>query len=103
GLLPRPTLVAAPCRDRAVVAVGRDPGHHLVVAPDVVHEAHRLPAARVAEARLAIPALLGQQRQALADVRPAVRVEAALLRDPAGTLEVAEADVVGRQAEPRAV
>ena len=68
-----------------------------------IDELHRLPAARVAALGPIVPALLREQRQALAHVGPRVGVLAARLRDDARVLEMPEADVVGGDGEPGAI
>src|SRR5882762_790490 len=66
-------------------------------------EAYRLPAARIAALGLAVPALLREPGQVLADIRPGIRVLALRLSQNAGILEMPEADVVGGEREPGAI
>ncbi|MCY1419559.1 hypothetical protein D9M71_351490 [compost metagenome] len=79
------------------------PGEDVVVAADVLHEVHRLAAAGVAVAGLAVPLLLRQARQHLLHVQPLVRVQALGLGQLARVAQVGDADVVGSQGEPGAV
>ncbi|MNQ71761.1 hypothetical protein D3C85_864430 [compost metagenome] len=64
---------------------------------------HRLAAAGVAVAGLAVPLLLRQARQHLLHVQPLVRVQALGFGQLARVAQVRDADVVGSQGEPGAV
>ncbi len=79
------------------------PREDVVVAPDVRHKVHRLTAARIAVAGLAVPLLLRQARQHLLHIQPLVRVQAFSLGQRTRIFQMAGADVVGGEGEPGAV
>ncbi len=79
------------------------PGQDVVVTADVGHEVHRLAAPGVTVAGLAVPLLLRQARQYFLHIQPFVWVQAFLLRQLACVIQVAPADVVGRQGKPGAI
>ena len=69
--------------------IRRDPIQNVDVAADVLHEAHRLPAARIAALHARVPLRLRQQRQVFAHVAPRVRILAVHLRQDARVLQMA--------------
>jgi len=75
----------------------------VVVGAHAVDERDRHAAARVAEPGLLVEFGQREQRQGLADVPPAVRVEAVALCLDARILEVAHADIERREREPGSV
>ena len=79
------------------------PGEDVVVTPDVRHKMHRLAAAGVAVAGLAVPLLLRQAWQHLLHVQPLVGVQAFFFRQDARVVQVAGAHVIGGEGEPGAV
>ena len=81
----------------------RDPSQDVVIAADVGHEMHRLTATGIAVSGFAVPLLLGQPRQHFLHVQPLVRIQAFPLCQFAGVIQVAAADVVGRQGKPGAI
>ena len=76
---------------------------HVVVTAHAVDERHRHPASRIAEFRMLVIFRKRQQRQHFLHIAPPVGIELLLLRENAGVLEVAEADVEGGERQPRPV
>ena len=83
--------------------LGRPPLEQREKTLHAVHELHGLPAARIAALGLRVPALLREQGQVLAHVRPRIRVLAAGLREHARIFEMPEAHVVRGHGEPGAI
>jgi hypothetical protein len=101
GSSPSRALRVATRQHRRVARL--DAREDVVVVADVVHELHRLAAARVAVLERLERLRVGELRDHLAHVLPLVGIEVRALREDARVLEVADADVVGGERQPRAV
>src|SRR5690348_2129388 len=99
----RDALLRVLDQDRIEVARRRLTGEDVVEGTHAIHEHDRHAAARVAVLRALVVLGLCEQRQCLANVGPEVRIELHLLRENAGILEVAHADVERSEREPRAI